>query len=353
MSWITAWLQERFPVEGEQLREWTNEPVPNHMKRWWFCLGGTPAYLFVVQVVTGIMLAVYFQPSTTTAYESVRFITDEAAYGWFIRGLHKWAATLMVAAVILHQMRVYFTGAYRRPRELNWIVGMCLLLCTLGLGFTGYSLVFEQLSYWGATVGGNILDTVPIVGGVFKQLLLAGNQYNEHTLSRFYILHAAVLPATLTGLVFVHIVFVRLHGVTEFKSERKADDATAGTPDHFNFFPDHMATELALGLFLMILLSVLATVFPVSLGPRADPLTTPEVIKPEWFFYATFRWLKLFGPTVAVLSMGFIVCAMFLWPWIDSFLRRVTRREDTSVYIGIVAVFLLIGLTCWEALVAH
>ena len=137
MSWITAWLQERFPVEGEQLREWTNEPVPNHMKRWWFCLGGTPAYLFVVQVVTGIMLAVYFQPSTTTAYESVRFITDEAAYGWFIRGLHKWAATLMVAAVILHQMRVYFTGAYRRPRELNWIVGMCLLLCTLGLGFTG------------------------------------------------------------------------------------------------------------------------------------------------------------------------------------------------------------------------
>lgn len=344
-----GWLRERFPVSGDQLREWTNEPVPNHMRRWWFCLGGTPAYLFVVQVVTGILLAVYFQPSSTTAYESVRFVTEDVSYGWYFRSLHKWAATLMIAAVILHQMRVYFTGAYRRPRELNWMIGMCLLLCSLGLGFTGYSLVFEQLSYWGATVGGNILDTVPIVGGTLKQLLLAGDQYNEQTLPRFFILHAAILPGTLILLIFVHVVFIRLHGVTELKFEHEPADR----PAHFNFFPDHMATELALGLFLMILLSALATLFPAAMGPKADPLTTPEVIKPEWFFYATFRWLKLFGPTTAVLSMGFIVAAMFLWPWIDRFVRRVTRWEEASVYIGIVGVFLLIGLTVWEALVAH
>lgn len=349
MSQAGDWLRERVPVSGDQLREWTNEPVPNHMRRWWFCLGGTPAYLFVVQVVTGILLAVYFQPSSTTAYESVRFITHDVSYGWYFRSLHKWAATLMIAAVILHQMRVYFTGAYRRPRELNWMIGMCLLLCSLGLGFTGYSLVFEQLSYWGATVGGNILDTVPVVGGTLKQFLLAGDQYNEQTLPRFFILHAAILPATLILLVFVHIVFIRLHGVTEYRFE----DEPLDRPRHFNFFPDHMATELALGLFLMILLSALATLFPAMMGPKADPLTTPEVIKPEWFFYATFRWLKLFGPTTAVLSMGFIVAAMFLWPWIDRWIRRVTRWEEASVYIGIVGVFLLTGLTVWEALVAH
>jgi len=346
---MNTWLRERLPIRGDQLREWTNEPVPHHMKRWWFCLGGTPAYLFVVQIFTGILLAVYFQPATTTAYESVRYITQEVSYGWYFRSLHKWAATLMIAAVILHQMRVYFTGAYRRPRELNWIVGMCLLLTTLGLGFTGYSLVFEQLSYWGATVGGNILDTVPVVGGISKQLLLAGPQYNEQTLPRFFILHAAVLPVTLVALIFVHIVFVRLYGVTEFPDE----DETDGTPSHFNFFPDHMLTELILGLCLMILLSGLATIFPASLGPKADPLTTPEIIKPEWFFYATFRWLKLFGPTFAVLSLGFIVCAMFLWPWIDALLRRITGRQEASTYIGVVAVFLLLGLTVWEAVVAH
>ena len=349
MSRASVWLRERFPVSGDQLREWTNEPVPNHMRLWWFCLGGTPAYLFVVQIVTGILLAVYFQPSSSTAYESVRYLTDEVAYGWYLRSLHKWGATLMIAAVILHQMRVYFTGAYRRPRELNWIVGMCLLLCTLGLGFTGYSLVFEQLSYWGATVGANLLDIVPGVGGTLKRLLLAGDQYNEHTLSRFYILHAAVLPALLVLLIIVHILLVRLHGVTEFRVERQRP----GQSKHFNFFPDHMLTELALGLMLMIVLSALATIFPAAMGPKADPLTTPEVIKPEWFFYATFRWLKLFGPTTAVLSMGFIICAMFLWPWIDALVRRLTGWEEASVYIGIVGVFLLTGLTVWEALVAH
>jgi len=187
------------------------------------------------------------------------------------------------------------------------------------------------------------------VGSVMKRLLLAGEQYNEQTLPRFFILHAAILPATLVLLLLVHILFIRLHGVTELRFPDEPSDA----PHHFNFFPDHMATELALGLVLMILLSVLATVFPVVMGPRADPLTTPEVIKPEWFFYATFRWLKLFGPTFAVLSMGFIVGAMFVWPWIDSSLRRWTRIEEISVYVGIVAVLLLVGLTTWEAVVAH
>ena len=344
-----GWLAERIPIDTVQLRELTNEPVPNHLKRWWFALGGTPAYLFVVQIVTGILLAFYYQPSPATAYESVAYITDEVAFGWYLRSLHKWAATLMIAAVILHQMRVYFTAAYRRPRELNWMIGMALLCCTLLTGFTGYSLVFEQLSYWGATVAANISDSVPVIGGFAKQMLLGGDSYNDRTLSRFYILHAAVLPVTIMLLVAVHIAFIRLHGVTELETEDQPPDK----PTHFNFFPDHVLTELMIGLTLMIVLSVLATVLPATMGPKADPLTTPEVIKPEWFFYVSFRWLKLFSLTFAVLSSGFIVAAMFLWPWIDAFLRRLTRNEDISVYIGIVATLLLVGLTIWEAAVAH
>ena len=182
MSRVAAWFQERVPVSGAELRELTNEPVPNHLKRWWFALGGTPAYLFIVQIATGILLAVYYQPSSTSAYQSVRYISEEAAYGWFIRSVHKWGATLMIAAVILHQMRVFFTGAYRKPREINWMVGMCILLCTLVLGFTGYSLVFEQLSYWGATVAANISDTVPVAGPLMKQVLPGGETHNDRTL---------------------------------------------------------------------------------------------------------------------------------------------------------------------------
>ncbi len=349
MGSLNRWIAERVPLGGLDLSELTNEPVPNHLKRWWFCLGGTPAYLFVVQIVTGILLAFYYQPAPETAYESVRYITQDATLGWYLRSLHKWGATLMIAAVILHQMRVYFTAAYRRPRELNWVVGMCLLMCTLLTGFTGYSLVFEQLSYWGATVAANLSDTVPVVGSIAKRFLLAGDTYNSLTLPRFYILHAAVLPTTIVLLLVVHITFLRLHGVTELK----LNDGPSQGKDHFDFFPDHVLTEVIIGLVLMILLSVLATVLPAMMGPKANPLVTPEEIKPEWFFYVSFRWLKLFSLTFAVLSTGFIIAAMFLWPWLDAVLRKITRNEDASVYVGIVATLLLIGLTVWEAIAGH
>jgi len=349
MGAVGAWFRERIPISGDQLRELTNEPVPNHLKHWWFCLGGTPAYLFVVQIVTGILLAFYYQPSPATAYSSVQYITDEAAYGWFLRSVHKWGATLMIAAVILHQLRIFFTGAYRKPRELNWIVGMFLLILTLLTGFTGYSLVFEQLSYWGATVGANITDSVPLIGGVMKRMLLAGDQYNENTLSRFFILHAAVLPVLMVVLIGLHLALIRLQGVTEFEfsSDKEKEKKS------FNFFPDHLYTELIMGLVLMILLAALATIFPATMGPRADPLTTPEVIKPEWFFYVAFRWLKLFPGTVAILSTGFIVFIMFVWPFIDGWVRRRRPGSEFSVWVGILGALTLIGLTVWEAVVAH
>jgi quinol-cytochrome oxidoreductase complex cytochrome b subunit len=346
---MARWFAERVPLRGDVLRELTNEPVPQHLKRWWFCLGGTAAYLFVVQVFTGILLAFYYQPSASAAYRSVGYITEEAAYGWYIRGVHKWAATLMVAAVILHQMRVYFTGAYRKPREINWMVGMCLLLCTLVAGFTGYSLVYEQLSYWGATVGANLIETLPLAGGVLKRFLLGGEAYNEHTLPRFFVLHAAVIPALMVVLLAVHITLIRLQGVTELRW----GDEPAGAPAHFNFFPDHFLTELIIGLVLMVFLSALATLLPVGLGPPADPLVTPEVIKPEWWFYVTFRWLKLFSATFAVLSMGFIVFVMFCWPFVDGWIRRRWPQSEASVWIGIAAALAIIGLTVWEAAVEH
>ncbi len=349
MTSVVAWFRERLPISGDDLQAFTNEPVPNHLKRWWWCLGGTPAYLFVVQIVTGILLAFYYQASPAGAYESVRYITEEAAFGWFLRSLHKWAATLMIAAVVLHQMRVYFTGAYRKPREINWMVGMCLLVCTLTIAFTGYSLVYEQLSYWGATVGANISESIPLIGPLMRDMMLGGEVYNEHTLSRFFVLHAAVLPTTMVLLLAVHIGIIRLQGVTEFQFGDEDEDA----PKHFNFFPDHLLSELSIGLVLMILLAVLATVLPATMGPPADPLTTPEIIKPEWFFYVVFRWLKLFTGTAAVLSSGFILFVMFAWPFLDGEIRKRWPKSEFSVWIGILGVLAIVALTVWEAAVAH
>ncbi|HEB53183.1 MAG TPA: cytochrome bc complex cytochrome b subunit, partial [bacterium] len=269
--------------------------------------------------------------------------------GWYLRGIHKWGATLMVASVILHQMRVFFTGAYRKPREMNWMIGMCLLVCTLVVGFTGYCLVFEQLSFWGAKVGAEITDQVPLIGGFLKEMLLGGEAYNKTTLSRFFILHAAVLPMVMMLLLFVHITFIRIQGITEFKTGKEKPDE----PRFFNFFPDHFLTEVIMGLVLMILLSVLATVLPATMGEVANPLATPEVIKPEWFFYVTFRWLKLFSITVAVLSMGLIVFLMFVWPFVDAWVRRRWPASEFSVWVGILAVLAILALTVWEGAVAH
>jgi quinol-cytochrome oxidoreductase complex cytochrome b subunit len=349
MGYVRRWFGERLPVTGRQFRELTNEPVPYHLKRWWFALGGTPAYLFIVQIFTGILLAFYYEASPTTAYESVEYITRQVSFGWYIRSVHKWAATLMIVAVILHQIRVFFTGAYRKPREINWIVGMCLLFCTLMTGFTGYSLVYEQLSFWGATVGANIADTVPLIGGFIKRMMLGGASYNQSTLSRFFVLHAAILPVAIVFLVALHITVIRLQGVTEFRFKDEDEE----TPKTFNFFPDHLYTELIIGLVLMVLLSALATILPATLGPPADPLQTPEVIKPEWFFYVAFRWLKLFSGTAAVLSMGFIVFVMFAWPFIDGWIRKHTRFQEASVWVGIAAALAIIAMTVWEAVARH
>ncbi len=180
-------------------------------------------------------------------------------------------------------------------------------------------------------------------------MMLAGETYNQATLSRFFILHAAVLPVMIVLLVAVHITIIRLQGVTEFRFR----DEEGGAPKTFNFFPDHLYTELTIGLLLMILLSALATIFPATMGPQANPLQTPEVIKPEWFFYVAFRWLKLFGGTVAVLSMGFIIFTMFSWPLIDDWIRKHTKFQEASVVVGIVGALAVIGLTVWEAVARH
>ena len=341
---MKQWLAERIPIDPDAVRHFTSEPVPSHLRRWWWCLGGTPAYLFVVMATTGILMTFYYVPDPAGAYESVQRITEELPFGWYIRSVHKWAANLMIVAVILHMMRVFFTGAYRRPRELNWMIGFGLLLCTLFFGFTGYSLVYEQLSYWGATVAGNLTEAVPGIGPTLARFMRGGETVGDNTLTRFFVFHIGVLPTLVTLLLFLHLLLIRLHGVTEY---RFADDPPGRT---FPFFPDHFLTELIIGVFLMFLLTCLACTFPAEMGPKANPLVTPEHIKPEWYFYFTFRWLKLTGLTFAVLSLGFAGFVGFLWPLLDAAVRQLRPGSEFSVYVGIVVVIGLMALTLWEAI---
>lgn len=359
--WL-RFLRERIPVNVEIFEELSKEPIPNHMKNWWYCLGGTPLILFAIQVVTGILLSFYYVPSPASAWDSVRRINEEVPFGWWIRSLHHWGANLMVIAVILHMIRVFFTGAYRKPRELNWLVGTGLLFATFGFAFTGYALVYDQLSYWAATVGLNIAEQFPFLGPWAARLLRGGETVNPTTLTRLFVFHVGALPTLMLLLLAGHIFLFRIHGIMELdapptvqETPLTVEEDRMGKPRfdpdrHFRFFPDHVTTELMVGLFLLTFLTMLAVVFPADLGEPANPAETPLHIKPEWYFFPVFRWLKLTSLPVGMAGLVLAAMALVFWPFIDGAWRRRRPRSEAAILVGAVALLLYITFLLWEAM---
>lgn len=360
---IRRFFKERIPVDIEVFEELSKEPIPHHMKNWWYALGGTPLMLLGIQVFTGILLTFNYEASPGRAWESVRHIQEGVPFGWWVRSVHRWSSHLMVIAVVLHAIRVFFTGAYRKPRELNWIVGVGLLGATLGFAFTGYALVYDQLSYWAATVGTNVAEQVPLVGRWIGSLLRGGPTVTATTLTRLYVLHIGAMPALILLLVGIHVFLLRIHGVMELDAPREVQERPITVEEDregkkrfdpnrfFAFFPDHVTTELIVGLALLTLVTLLAMVFPAHLGEPANPQETPLHIKPEWYFFPVFKWLKLaplwLGMT-GVLAAG---AAILAWPFIDGAIRR--RRPDLEIVAPLVGgTFLaaVIVLLIWEAL---
>jgi quinol-cytochrome oxidoreductase complex cytochrome b subunit len=341
-------FSELFPFDWELLRHAGSEPVPYHLKKWWFCLGGTVAYLFIFQVITGILLTFYYVPSPDGAYQSVAQITNEVRFGWYIRSFHKWSSNFMIVALFLHMMRVFFTGAYRHPRQLNWMVGFGLMGVTLMFGFTGYSLVYEQLSYWGATVAANLAEATPLIGTWLGYFLRGGPEVGANTLTRFFVLHIGVLPTLAVILVGLHIYLIRAQGVTELHFE---GEEITRQDRHFRFFPDHVTTELIVGVLLMYILTLLSLAFPAALGDPANPSVTPAHIKPEWYFYSNYRLLKLTSLRVSVVITMIVGAIMLFWPFIEEWLSKKFKLSDKfSVFLGMIAVLTIIFFTVWESL---
>lgn len=355
-----GWLRGRFPIKPEIFVYLAEEPIPAHMRLWWFALGGTPLVCFLIQVVTGILLTFYYIPTPQLAYTSVSYISHEVPFGWWVRSLHGWSANLMIVTLGLHLIRVYFTHAFRKPRELQWMVGALLLLVVLGMGFTGYALVYDQISYWAATVGTNIAGKTPLLGALIRRTMLGGEVVNPTTLTRFFDFHIGVLPTMLVGLVGLHIYLIRTLGVSTL--EEKAGDPTGaqgridaeaaklGQEKHgfFLFYPHHFLTETIAALFLLILLCELSIAFPAHLGPAADPLSTPAHIKPEWYFFAAFQTLKLFPEGLAMALQGIVLVGFIGWPFIDRLLLRLGWRY-ASLVVGLIGVAVFITLTFREA----
>jgi quinol-cytochrome oxidoreductase complex cytochrome b subunit len=206
------WVDERTQLSGG-VRWMLFRKVPKGTN-WFYTLGSATMFAFLSQAVTGVFLAMYYDPSPTHAYESTRYLTNEVFLGEFVRGMHKWGSTVMVILIFLHMARTFFFGAYKYPRELNWIIGVVLLILTMAMSFTGYLLPFDQRSYWATIVGVNINGTGPLVGPFLSDFLRAGPDFGATTLSRFYAIHMLVLPGAIAALIGAHLYLVAKLGIS-------------------------------------------------------------------------------------------------------------------------------------------
>lgn len=206
------WIDERYQL-SEPLTKILNKPVPKFALRWWYCLGGITAFLFITQGVTGIMLAFYYQPTPEAAYASIQFIEIQVNYGAAIRSIHHWAANGMIVMCTAHMLRVFIMGAYKPPRELNWVSGVILLVLTLAFGFTGYLLPWDQRAFWATTVGSEIAGSIPVIGNIALIFLRVGWEVSANTLSRFYALHVIAIPLLTVAFMLAHFFMIRRQGI--------------------------------------------------------------------------------------------------------------------------------------------
>ncbi len=209
-----GWVDDRYQV-SEPLTKILKKPVPKYALRWFYCLGGITAFLFVVQGITGILLAFYYKPTPEAAYASIQYIETQVYFGAAIRAIHHWCANGMIVICVAHMLRVFIMGAYKRPRELNWVSGVLLLVLTLVFGFTGYLLPWDQRAFWATTVGSEIAGAIPAVGNLALVLLRVGWNVTGETLSRFYGLHVIVVPLATVAFMFAHFLMIRRQGIAK------------------------------------------------------------------------------------------------------------------------------------------
>ena len=307
--------------------------------RWRYVWGSTLTFALVVQFITGIFLWVAYSPSSQTAWESVYYIQDEMAGGWLLRGLHHFMAQAMTVLLVLHLMQVVIDGAYKAPREINFWFGLILLQLVLALSLTGYLLPWDQKGFWATKVATNLLVVAPLAGPALQRIIVGGPEYGHHTLTRFFALHAGVLPAAISGLLAVHIYLFRRHGLKAKEPRRKPDAP---------FWPDQVLRDavaclavLAAVLFLIVRPRLFGTHQPLGadLGAPADPSEPYSAARPEWYFLFLFQFLKFFpgGTEVwgAIIIPGLVMLVIFVMPLIGRW--RLGHRFNLGLLFALIA----------------
>ncbi|MBT4643667.1 MAG: DUF4405 domain-containing protein [Deltaproteobacteria bacterium] len=219
---VYFWVDERLEMHDYIKKDILDKPVPRGLNVS-FCFGGITFFLFVMLAVTGYFMTIYYVPSPEQAYDAVDYLTFEVPMGQIIRGIHHWSANLMMVTIVIHMLRVYIYGAYKKPREINWLTGVCLLCLVMGFGFTGYLLPWDQKAFWATKVGTSIMGTIPVAGDFMLNLIRGGDGLGALTLTRFYAVHVLFLPLVTIVFLIGHFIMIRKQGVSDpmFKEEKR------------------------------------------------------------------------------------------------------------------------------------
>lgn len=352
---LLAWLDKRFELSPliDYMRH-KEVPVGAH-PIFWYYLGGATLFFFSVQVATGILLLMYYQPGEATSYESIRYIATKVPFGWLMRAIHCWSAHMMIISLILHMFSTMLLKAYRPPRELTWLTGFGLFGLALAFGFSGYLLPWNELSFFATAVGTDSVKSVPVIGHWLLLVMRGGEDVTINTLYRFFAAHVVILPMIAFAIIGLHLIFVQRQGMAPSihgQPERK------GMP----FFPNFALRDLLLWLICLTLLAILSVFFPYGpglpgmeweLGAKADPLAPAYPgIKPEWYFLWIYQLLKEFpphllgfeGPELCLLVVGLLMAFWALLPWFD---RKARRNQPSPMFtdIGFAAMYFLTFLT--------
>ena len=351
---IGNWLDARLQL-GASIRETAEHSVPRETASWFYVFGSAAFVVFLLQIVTGIMLALIYVPSAGEAWNSLQTLNHNVSLGWFIRALHGWGSDFMVAIVLIHMAQVFLFGAYKFPRELTWIVGVLLLLVTLGMAFTGQVLRFDQDAYWGLGIGASIASRVPVMGPSIVNLMLGGPIIAGATLSRFFALHVFVIPGLLIAFVAIHLLMVLKLGINEWpmpgRVVRKAtyikDYHQITKTDGIPFVPGAIWKDMFFAAFILISIAACALYFgPFGPSGPPDPTIIQTAPRPDFFFLWLYAVLSLLPPSMETpaLLIGPVVAilGLVLLPFIFGEGEKSWRRRPVAV-LSILLVAVALG----------
>jgi cytochrome b6 len=337
-SSIREWLEARLPVADVE-GYLSKKTVPVHGQTFWYYFGGLTLFFFAVQIMTGLLLALYYHPTPEAAHESVRGIVNQVPYGWLVRSIHSWAANLMIGSMLVHMFSAFLVKAYRKPREMMWVSGVVLLFLIFGFGFTGYLLPWDTTGYFATLIGTEVPRTVPVIGDWGVGLLKGSEEVGEETLARMYTIHTMVLPLISFLIVGCHIILNQIFGpsVPIGVTPRKAP---------IPFFPNFAYRDIISWTIGFGILVSLATLLPWGLGDKADPFASaPFGIKPEWYFLPLYQTLKMVPAAILSVSGELLVNILVLlgtifWVAIP-FVDRNASRERKSTLFTLLGVVLI------------